>query len=419
MADNGQVRHTSLKFRSIFKIVILALFALGMIVIPKLVNSALAWPVTELIAPGSTGNLIVASNGSRSIGSTNKFESWYWTWRQPPFIIVYDEFGYPNVFPHSEIVTHSGEINDILYSETMDDQNLSPYPKGIYRSYDLGLNWDHIAFTFYGNDIQALKIHPTDPNIILAGTYNSYGLGGIYRSANAGNTWDNVLAGRLIYDIEVDSLNPSIIYTSTCCWGGIYKSNDYGLTWYQISDQFLQDLQSHPTIPDLLFGARYISTNPEEGIYRSDDSGVTWNQIANLGGQPKIMIDPNLPDRIYAYGRDYGGIWRTVDGGQTWDDLSASLPIIIAPPTVLSAVIDPTDDSIWIGLKYDGMLVSHDHGDTWSEVNSGIPFYGGGIWGPQCTSITILSNDTMVINCEGRIYIRMRSQTSFLPLILH
>jgi photosystem II stability/assembly factor-like uncharacterized protein len=343
--------------------------------------------------------------------------SWYWAWRQPPYIIVYDWLGYPWVFPHSEIVTQGGENNDILYSETMDDENLSPYPKGLYRSNDKGVNWEHLAFSFDNNDIQTLKFHPTNPNIILAGTYNSSAPGGMYRSSDSGDTWENVLAGRIIYDIEVDPLNPNIIYTSTCCWGGIYKSEDYGLTWNQISDQFIQDLQSHPVSPNVLFGARYISTNPEEGIYRSDDGGETWTQIANLGGQPKIIIDTDSPSQMFAFGRDYGGVWRTDDNGETWTDLSSRLPHIIADPTVYSAAIDPNDDSIWIGLKYDGMLVSYDHGDTWTETNNGIPFYGGGIFGPQCTSITVLSDDTIAINCEGRIYVRISAKTSFLPLI--
>ena len=121
---------------------------------------------------------------------------------------------------------------------------------------------------------------------------------------------------------------------------------------------------------------------------------------------------------MYSFGRDYGGIWRTEDGGKNWVNLSAGLPHIIADPTVLSAVIDPHDDSLWIGLKYDGILVSYDHGNTWEEVNDGIPFFGGGIFGPQCTSLAISSNDDFVINCDGRIYVRINIKTIFLPAMI-
>jgi photosystem II stability/assembly factor-like uncharacterized protein len=344
---------------------------------------------------------------------------WYWEWRQPPFIISFDELGYPNVLPSSESVTWGGANNNEIFSETMDDQHISPHPKGIYYSTDHGITWKHMPYDFNGNDIQSLTIHPITHTVILAGTFNHYFPGGMYRSSDGGDSWKNVLPDRIIYHIEVDPITPNRIFASTCCWGGIFRSDDYGQIWKQVSDQALFDIEAHPTQKDVLFGARYFSTNPEEGIYRSDDSGETWTQIAFLDGQSRIIIDPSYPNRMYSFGRGYGGIWRTEDGGKNWVNLSAGLPHVIADPSVLSAVIDPQDDSLWIGLKYDGMLVSYDHGNTWEEVNNGIPFFGGGIFGPQCTSIAISSNDDFAINCSGRLYVRVIIKTTFLPAMIN
>ena len=351
------------------------------------------------------------------VPSENQFDYWYW--RQPPYIISPGYQGYPYVLPSSEIVLWGGKTNNILFSYTRDDQRDSPYPEGLYRSYDSGQNWDHLPFNFYDNDFLSLIVHPISPTIMLVGTANSNLPGGMYRSSDGGDTWENVLANRIIYDIEVDPSNSNRIYASTCCWGGVFRSEDYGQTWNKISDQAIGDIEVHPITPDILFGARYFSTNRDEGIYRSDNAGETWIQIANIGGQSNIIIDSNQPNRMFAFGRSYGGIWRTEDGGVNWVDLSSGLPYIVSSPTVLSAALDSNHGALWIGLKYDGILVSHDYGVTWSESNNGIPFFIGSIFGPQCTSITIALNGAIATNCSGRVYVKNRLETIYLPLIIN
>lgn len=344
---------------------------------------------------------------------------WYWEWRQPPYVILIGYLNYPYVVPASELVVWGGENSSILYTETTDIVDDSPYAKGLYRSYDAGLTWENINDGFSDNIIETLVVNPDYPAILLAGTDNRESPGGMYRSIDGGDSWENVIEGRIIYDIEVSPAASNIIYASTCCWGGIFRSDDYGQTWKQISDAALEDLEVHPTQPEVIFGARQLSTTSEEGIYRSDNAGKTWTQIANIGGQHWIIIDDENPDRMYAFGRSYGGIWRTENGGQDWVDLSSGLPYVVTEPTVMSAALDFQEDLLWIGLKYGGILVSGDHGNSWAEVNTGLPFVGAGIFGPQCTSIAISPHhNRLAISCSGRLFVNNIHQLMFLPLIV-
>ena len=340
-----------------------------------------------------------------------------WQWRQPPFIIVWGFDGYPYVKPFSALLAWGGPNDSILYSQTM-DQDVSPYPAGLNRSYDQGLSWEHLPFDFDGNVMASLVVHPITPTIILAGGEGLYYPGGLYRSSDGGETWQNLLPATEIGDIEVDPTNANRIYATTSV--GIYRSYDYGETWSWISSQWLEDIEVHPTQPNVLFGARFYTTNSYEGVYRSDDWGETWTQVAFLGGKKRILIDPTQPDRIFAYrgGLDsYGSIYRSKDSGQTWEDVSAGLPYVVTDPSVASAAIDPRDGALWVGLTYSGIYVSSNYGDTWAEANNGIPFFGGGVFGPSCDFIAISSDRDFAVNCSGRLYVKPSVKTLFLPLI--
>ncbi len=122
---------------------------------------------------------------------------------------------------------------------------------------------------------------------------------------------------------------------------------------------------------------------------------------------PHILINQQNPNQMFGFG-DYSGISRTDDAGQSWTNVTIGLPAPVGDQVIQSAAIDPLDpNTIWIGLKYGGLFVSHDSGDTWQESDLGILFYGGGIYGPQCTSIAIHLQDIAAV-CNGRVYFRVQ-----------
>jgi len=363
---------------------------------------------------------VAAKTGVKPM-ENNSVLHWYWEWRQPPYGRTID----PSVYPGSTFVTWGSEDEPTLYAVTKDPANYSAVPHGIYKSLDLGLNWTFVPFDL-PQKIGSIVVHPDDPDILLVAASNNYtqspeqnlATQGLYYSSDGGATWANLIPDKIIYDIEVDAVHTNRIYASTCCGGGIFRSEDYGETWSLISDAFLNDIESHPTIPDLLFAARFFSMGPEEGIYRSVDGGLTWTEIGDMEyGQSHILIDQNEPNRMYAYWGPHGAIWRTEDSGESWVDMSAGIPDIYSDPTAYTAVLDPYDDTVWLGMKHGGVLVSFDHGETWEQVNKGFIWWRTPDELPDCTSMAVSSTHQFATSCTSRLYVRGWFKIQFLPFL--
>lgn len=347
----------------------------------------------------------------------------YWFWRQPPYVIV-SSGGYPYIRPAVWPIAAHPTNSDVIYAGcTLADWDIQVYPRGIYRSLDRGMTWEYQGKVDPDEQIEVLLVHPITPTIVLAGFDRTYYQAGIYRSEDAGENWISVLPYLIIKDIEVSPRIPQIIYASTLAsvappsgLAGVYRSNDVGQTWEQVSDFLFQDIEVHPITSTILFGARYYSTNPEEGIYRSDDSGASWTQVASILGISRITFDERHPRRMFAFGD--GHIYRTEDGGESWTDVSSRLPSPLGYKIVASAAMDPLEeDKLWIGMRYAGMFVSPDAGETWYETNDGIYLDGG--WGTDCVSVSYLADGMPVINCYGRVYIRgVLDHFVFLPLVM-
>jgi len=326
-----------------------------------------------------------------------------WLWRQPPYDPAYQAF--PR--PWADVVAWGGPDRTVLYTGTTESTR-PDIPHGLYRSGDQGITWEYLGKVDENEHMTELVVHPTTPEIMLAGFTHRHLQGGIYRSTDGGESWTSVLPYLDTYDIEIDPSHPNIIYASgygsgtpPTVNGGIYKSTDEGQTWQYVSTfSLVPDVAVHPTSSDILFAASEWG-----GVHRSNDAGVTWQQISDIRASRRILITQDNPSQIFLVGD--GGVWRTDDGGQSWRDLTSNLPDVLSYTMIQTAELDPDNPgTIWVGLKYDGMYVSHDSGDTWEHASLGIYFVGGGIYGPQCESSDI-ANGRLTVACSGRTYIQV------------
>ncbi|HYL77378.1 MAG TPA: sialidase [Bryobacteraceae bacterium] len=238
---------------------------------------------------------------------------------------------------------------------------------GIFKTTDGGTRWDPIFDGQPVSSVGSLAIAPTDPNIVWAGTgetfirsHISVGMG-IYKSVDAGKSWSLMgleKTGR-IGRVLVDPRNPDIVFA--CALGhaygpqpdrGIYRTTDGGKNWEHVlavdQNTGCSDLAMDPANPRILFAGMWqlemhtwgrTSGGPGSGVYKSTDGGSTWKRLSGHGlpngplGKIGIAI-ARRSSRVYALietgdgvpwnGKptDRGQLWKTDDGGDRWELVS-------------------------------------------------------------------------------------------------
>jgi len=231
--------------------------------------------------------------------------------------------------------------------------------------------------------------------------------GGLWKTTDGGNTWFPVTDGQIssssIGAVAVAETNPDIVYIgggetqlrgSITQGDGVYKSIDGGKTWKHIglSDtQAIARIRIHPTNPDIVYVAALghpYGDNKERGIFRSRDGGGTWEKI--LYNSPKaggvdISIDRTNPKVIYASlwqvyrkawkmwgGGPFSGIYKTTDGGDTWEELTKNSGMPEGPIGKIGMAVSPADPKrVWavIEASEGGVFRSDDGGKNWERTN--------------------------------------------------
>ncbi len=194
-------------------------------------------------------------------------------------------------------------------------------------------------------------------------------------------------------------------YYFGACAGGVWRSDDAGAYWENISDGFLDSaavgaLDIAPSDPNVLYvGTGEATVRGDvsfgDGVYRSTDGGKTWVHVGLSATRhiAKIRVHPRNPDLVYvaALGHAFGpnqerGVYRSTNGGATWEqilyvsDKAGAVDLSIDPnnPRVLYAAIYETVRNFWAlssGGPGCGLWKSTDGGDTWTELtgNKGLP----------------------------------------------
>jgi photosystem II stability/assembly factor-like uncharacterized protein len=186
--------------------------------------------------------------------------------------------------------------------------------------------------------------------------------------------------------------------------GGIWKTTDDGISWKNISDEFLKTgtvgaiavSESNPNIVVAGMGehaARGVMTSMGDGVYKSTDAGKTWKHIGlnKTRHISDVVIHPANPDIMFigAQGAQYGpsedrGIYRSTDGGASWEKVlfvnkttgASSLSMDMKNPLILYAAFWEHSRYPWTmesGGKNSGLYKSTDGGTTWNKLKEGLP----------------------------------------------
>ncbi|MBV6428661.1 MAG: hypothetical protein KIPDCIKN_03198 [Haliscomenobacter sp.] len=231
--------------------------------------------------------------------------------------------------------------------------------------------------------------------------------GGLWKTTDGGQNWAPVTDGKVssssVGAVAVAETNPDVVYIgmgetqlrgSITQGDGVYKSTDGGKSWRHLGlkeTQAISRIRIHPTNPEIVFVAALghpYGENEERGVFRSTDGGNTWKKVLYAGpnaGAADLIIDRTNPKVLYASTwqvyrkawKMWGGgeqckLFKSVDGGDTWIDLSKNPGMPSGPLGKIGITVSPADPNrLWaiVEANEGGVFRSDDGGWTWKRTN--------------------------------------------------
>jgi photosystem II stability/assembly factor-like uncharacterized protein len=309
--------------------------------------------------------------------------------------------------PFRKLLRFVGLVSAIAFTAVLavPAQQVSP---ALYQ----GMRWRLIG-PFRGGRTVAITGIPGNSNVFYMAANN----GGVWKTTDAGWTWIPIFDDQgtgSIGALAAAPSKPEVIYVGSgeglrrpdlSVGDGMYKSTDGGQTWQHLGLRDAQQISSilvDPKDPNRVFVAALghpYGPNAERGVFRSLDGGATWEKVLSKDentGAVDLVFDPRNAQTIYgvmwasrrppwttggSYGAAGSGLYKSVDGGKTWRELTKGLPfgtdlgrigLAIAPsdPSRMYALVQST--------KAGGVYRSEDAGESWQRVNSEERVYGRG-----------------------------------------
>ncbi len=245
----------------------------------------------------------------------------------------------------------------------------------IYRSTTGGTTWvPMLGDDRFGGPIKRLTSVPGRPDILVAAT-----AGGVFTSLDRGWAW-SAQPGIAFADVGAIALGPSRVYAGTL--GGGVDSGTFAapgeVTWLGSTGPYpaIHNLQVEVSFAD---PDRVYVTSYPGGVFRTLDGGDTWHESnfampsfdvvdPVLQGYYSLALDPVDPERLYLGVYEHG-VLRSTDGGATWMPMHHPA---VARAGIRRLAIDPTDTSRLYLATEQGMFVSHDRAATWTPLGNGL-----------------------------------------------
>ena len=310
-----------------------------------------------------------------------------------PFEIMYLQRAYP-----------SGElkVNAAAEARAWKNKQENNYHRSVENT------WEAAGPTNVGGRVTDIEIPVDQADVYYIGAAS----GGIFKTTNGGNSWTSIFDGvgaLAIGDIAISKQNTDILWVGTgeanpgggslaYEGDGIYRSDDGGQSWTSKGLENTGSISSimiDPNDDEVIFAGamgRLFSNDDSGGVYRSRNNGDTWEQVlfvSDSTGVIDMAIHPTQSNIIYAatweqirtrqdrqYGGATSGLHRSVDGGDTWQELNEGLPTIPTQKGRIGFDISQSNPQVLYARYCDasgsiqGVYRTNNGGDSWTAVNA-------------------------------------------------
>ncbi|NED94397.1 glycosyl hydrolase [Phytoactinopolyspora alkaliphila] len=298
----------------------------------------------------------------------------------------------------------STEISAATYNSARSEADkIAQRTRSVYRHL-AEQDWEFFGPSNIGGRIVDIAVDPeVDDQIFIAAAS-----GGVWKSSDAGMTYESVWPDSWVQGMgAVAMTSDGVLFAGsgeaqpgggsiTFGGNGVYRSTDRGETWEHLG---LEDSHAiarfaiDPSDEDRIFAAaagNLFTPGGERGVYLTEDGGDTWTQVLaplnDTTGATEVVIDPDNPDRVYAamwdhlrepHQRTYGGpgssLWRSDDGGDTWQRMTNGLPTDDDQGRWGLALAPSNPDRLYayVGTAlgpFRAFYRSDDGGDTWTQT---------------------------------------------------
>lgn len=272
---------------------------------------------------------------------------------------------------------------------------------GVWRSWDAGLTWTSVSDAFPTQSMGSIVINPVDTNVVYAGTGDasfggySFAGAGMFKSTDSGESWAQVGEGTLplarISDMVIDPLRPDILFVAIPYGladesiNGIWRSTDAGATWQHVLPARTTDVIINPQDPNILYtvSSKVLGgyTAARYGVFKTVDGGDTWTKLDigvtdSLIGRTGMGLCAEHPDVLYlgvseVTGADRTpllGVFKSTDAGAQWTKLAVPFDYMTSQGWFDNIIgVDPSDPDIVFagGVK---LIRSGDGGQTWDRI---------------------------------------------------
>lgn len=323
-------------------------------------NEAMEFFLAQRLPPGMTEYPITEVQAARRWAAQREQELRAGRGGIPGGLDAWEELGPGNIGGRTRAILINPVNPDILYAGGV--------AGGVFKSTDAGASWNPTSDDLINIAISSMVMDPTDPDVIYAGTGEGFfnidgvrGLG-IFKTIDAGATWTQ-LAGTVepavpfgaFFRCNKLAISPNDhdrLYAATRT--AVWTSADAGATWEALLD--------NPSVTDL-----------PPGVPEADGSSAGFTDIAVRQDTPM-----GEPDVIFVAAGSLGpsGVYRSEDGGATWEKLGTGADLVRADQGRMTISIAPSDnDIVYVCMANNGgsgatgqfidVFRSTDGGDTW------------------------------------------------------